>query len=792
MTTPADFYNKIKVLISNGQILDSIFALRKRFEQLHNTKGIDRLGRIQSVYSFLLKFMRNGTPDPERGKVLNDIKEDLLDLNEYLLRITSGKESPELFYTLARLTEYSGLNFSEALGRYLSADAGRRLADPDSTDYKKSISEQNMALKDLFSIVWTMAPGDTKDLESIINVATDSDISYSLRATLVGALIMNLLHNYDRAKFNALLSIESKSEARPIKARTLIGIALVLDRYADRIAADKRLAQRFELMTDNLSFYTSMREVIYSLTKARGAINYLNKMRTDFFPELTKMSPDFIKNFQDESGEINLDNLQEKLEENPEWQHLMKKSGLEKKLRRLTDMQSSGADMFLSMFEQISRNHMYNDIDMWFRPFAEWEADRMEVPEEMKPMLASLMANPGICDTDKFAMLSNLKRLPESARALLRTTFEAQNAEMAEEIKSMMLKTSSPEFNFEVYNYARDLFRFFNFFRAKSEFKNPFESPLNFTSWPFIGGMFSEKEILSAVGEFYYRQGFFEDAFGVYEMMFSSDCDAEWLNFCLQKMGCALEKMGKYDKAMGKFNDAFSIATDDKWLAKKIVAIAEKTSNWTDNVIQPLLLLYKDEPDNLRWLLPLGRYQLRGLLNKFGVTSNFIDRANYISPDNHQVIQLLALRELAKTDSSESTLDKTGEQPGDYGSQTIAKAYTLIRPLIDNAEMYLASLSLKKSLADADSESEKDEIDGIADENEKNRVISDLTVALVVCHHAGEISECINILRSLNILLKENFNLEYLISQIKEISDMQNCQSLTTDLPVMIDALRLA
>lgn len=770
MSNSSDFKRKTIAYIRSGRINKTIDALRKYFESLRDSQGIDLLNRVAATYSFLLRFLRDGNPDPQRSQLLNDIREDLYDLVERGERARLCKDSTDVYYTSARLAEFSSLNFSEALGRYISADSARMLAQPGSEEYKKSLTAMNMGLKDIFSVVWTMAPGKTGDIDSIVNVTTDSDISFSLRATLVGALIMSLLHVYDRAKFNALLTIESRAESEKIRARALVGIALILDRYPKRINSDPSLAMRFETMADDLSFYTRMREVIYSLAKARGGVNYLKTMQDDILPDISRMSPNFLKKVQDmkdSDGNIDL----EKIEDNPEWEKMMKDSGIEKKLRRLLSMQSSGADMMLSMFREMSKNFLFNDIDAWFRPFADWEAERLGGGDDLLPVIEAIGANPTICDSDKFAMLCNLQRLPANMRAMMKASLDEMGGQFSEEAKSIMLNTSTPEFDVECYNYARTLFRFFTYFRAHNEFENPFVRAQRFRDWPFIGNILAEKEIMSAVGEYYYRQGFYDDAINVFSNLIDYDHSDEWKAFCLQKVGCSLEGLKRPAEALAKFIEAFDYAPADEWLAKKIVRIAYNLGNFPDETKAPLLMLHARDKDNLRYLLPLARFEAKGwrVESTEGRPMKFIDRAAYIAPDNHEVVRLLAMRQLSK----------------DYNKESAGKALEILRPLVNNAEMYLASLSLSASIG---AENVSAEEEGV--ETSTPIMVADLEMALylnvLIEDHAAAISN----LSGISTLLAEDFS----ISRVETDLLGRFGPGLTTDrvadlLPLYSDAL---
>lgn len=773
----------ISYLISSGRLLAAITRLKEEFQQLRDYKGLDMLDKVASTYNYLLKFLKEGTPDPQRESVLNDLREKLFNLEERVVRLSKAKDSQELYYTLSRLTDYSSLNFSEALGRFVSSDSAHSLSAPGSKEYHESLTAMNIALKDIFTVVWTGIPGDNSDLDSIVNVAADSDISFSLRCVIIGALIMNLLHSYDKARFNALMNIESRSSSEKIRARAIIGMALIIEKYKQRIARDTELKVRFETLADDLTFYTRMREAIYSIVKARGGMNYLRKMQLEIIPDIHKLGPDFLEKLKDTSGEISM----EKIEENPEWEKMMEKSGMEKKLRRLTNMQASGADMMLSMFEQVSKNFFFNDIDAWFRPFEDWEAERLGVSSDLKQLLELFSLNPTLCDSDKFAMVSNLQRLPDSAKTLMRSAFEAQSKELTEEMKSMMLRTKTPEFDIECYNYARTLFRFFTFFRARKEFKNPFESAPSFRSWPFIGLMLGEKEILSAVAEYCFRQGFYEDAISMFEELKSDDPGEDWQAFCIQKIGCSLEHLGRKDEALKFFIQAFEINPTDEWIAKKIVKLSYSAGSFPVETRDALIFLYRKDKDNLLYLLPLARFEIDGwnYVSPEGKQSKFLDRAAYLAPDNYEVLILLALKELKKG-RDESNL---------------AEALGILQPIVDNAEMLLASRALTENVAtNPGSDSGSEKVDNatitiepeIENSGEIEKMISALRVSLYINFLLGNYSSNVTLLRDLRDLRKEKFSLMEITNFIKGyFGEDSPVKDFELALPLWIDALNL-
>lgn len=773
-----DLRTTIYEKVASGNLLDAISILRKEISSGRDPKSIDALERTESTYRYMLKYMREGHADPSRRRVANDVAEDILDIADRYMQTKEAENSPLLFHTQSRLVGFSGLHFPEALGRLLTADATLQLSDRNSSDYKEALSAKNMALKDIFSIVWTMPAGNERELKEIINVASDDDISFSLRGTIVGALILALMRSYDRARLKALLSIESRTGSERLRARVLTGIALTLDRHSGRIAKDENMRERFESLSDNLTFYTRMREVVYSLVKARGGIKFLDKMKNEIIPDIRKFGPGFLDRLKDESGEINI----ERLEDNPEWENMLKESGMEKKLRRLNNMQSSGADMMLSMFEQVSRNFLFNDIDTWFRPFEEWEAERLGMPQELAPVMEAFCLNPGICDSDKFAMISNLQRIPESARSLLRNTFEAQTSQLSEEMKEMMLHTSSPEFDMECYNFARTLFRFFSFFRLRKEFYNPFLHLPQFYRWPFIGGMLGEREIMTSVGEYCFTQGFYSDSASVFKSLAHeagesiTDEDDRWKTFCLQKAASSYERMGDVTTAIEEFERAFEMSPSDEWLARKIVGLT--LNNGRDlsiTGVNALRFLHESDKDNIDYLLPLIRHYIRSANESDRKEADrLMPRAVYIDPANAELLRMQDVRLLAGIDGKEAD------------SSRLDEALAMIAPLLYNATMYLASASLGGGIADSNAltSGEADEIRGMS---------TDLALGIYLEWLKGNVGAALGHLRNFLALQGDDVKPDAPVSLLSEYFGNalpeSALEALRSELPLMRDAL---
>lgn len=682
------FVKNALTLLNADRLSDAITYIRKRLIADRNTRALDNINSIDSTYTFLLKYLADGKPDPDRIRMYADIREKLYSIVRSIEVEQEMKDSPLLFYTHLRNNDFSKRNFSEAFGRFISASSEELFTD-DEVLIKKCYEEKDQALKDIFSIVWTLPIGYSEELKSISSVAAGRDTDPELAALIISALTLNLLTIYDREKFIILLDLLGKDLSNSLEARLLTGILLILSRYPKRVANDPQIISRFDIYVDSPAFMIKIKDVIYSLVKARGGINLMHRIESEILPDIMKMGPEMVEKLKNNNGEIDLDSL----EMNPEWEKIVN-GKMGKKLRKLSDLQSDGGDVMLSMFSKLVNNfYFFNDIDVWFRTFTSWEAKRLGASDGVISAWEALPKNAGMCDVDKYAMALNLARLPQAARDMMAQGMDAQAEQLKEELKSREILDQNSDFEMEVANYTRILFRFYNFFRLRSEFNNPFAAPINIEELPFIGNIIADEDTLSEIGEYYFRQGFYSDSISVFKSL-SEISPLERYLYC-QKIGFAYEKLKDYPNALKYYTDYSLENNHDIWLLKKIRLAAKEVGD-LKYLNYALTILNNQSPDDITYLKELiGLKLANSKYDRFLVgddmfeSDKLISRAYYLAPDDEDILLFRAKRGLAN---------------GDF-----EKVEESVSSGLSEISLYLAASSLSSDI-DASSESaEKEE-----------------------------------------------------------------------------------
>lgn len=649
------FISQALNLISRNYLLDCIVLMRQYAADNRNSSLTDSLNRIEQSYRFLLKYLSEGVKDPSRERMFNDLRYDLYALVRNIALDEDSKTTSTLYFSTLRTIRYSNVKFSDALGRYISAAASLELSplhdeeDKITEDAKKLLNEKDRAIKDIFSIVWTLPVGDRSQLEAVVNVASDSDISYQLRATIVSALTLAILQTFDARKIIALLDIDSKTSDLRIKARTVAGLVLALSHYGDRIRPDYELATRFGAWRDELANYPRLRDTVFALVKTRGSQKMSDKITREVMPNMIRPSQDLFKDLAKRDKPISLEELQE----NPEWEKAMHDSGLEKNLRKLHSLYDKGADMMLPMFNQLANHHFFKDIDAWFRPFELWEADRLGLDKKIADALYNSPSTMIMCDADKFALLLHLSRMGGPEKDMMSNAFNAGREEMEVEMNDMSLHMPEPEFTVEIANYSRTLFRFFNLFRGRKEFINPFEVAIPFSQLPWIGGMLEEDEVMRTIGETYFQQEYYQDAALIFEQIASKNPSESAMLY--QKIGYCHEKDKRPLKALDNYIRADTMkGSDDRWLLERIYLMA-KATNKTSTLVQTINRLISLDEDNTYYIAEWIR-----LMIDLDVYNNYpeytelfgkrLAKIAYLEPESTSVLTLQARAAALKGD----------------------------------------------------------------------------------------------------------------------------------------------
>lgn len=466
-----------------------------------------KLDTIRQTYKYMLHYMLEGLPDDSRKSMIADITEQLRTLADASVRAEESVDNPDYYYSVLRFNKLRQEHLAEIIKDYGHTASELSLAEAagnDTTDMRKRMETD---LQRLFDSVFSSF-GEDNEYKEVGRYLLSGYADRNVAAQTLSAFTLSLLKFYDKGKFNTLLDIYEGTEDPGISARALVGIVLAMIPNAKRIKADSKIMARLSLWNDSIETYRRLHEIIRIIVGTRDTERVTNKMRDEVIPELMKLRPEIMKSLRENGGELDA----AMLVDNPEWEEILDKSNLTKKMQELSDMQSDGADLMMVTFSNLKQFPFFNSAANWFLPFDSRHTE-LKLADDMRGFVNMLHeVGPMVCDSDLYSLALAANRISEAQRNMMTGQLSANFEQIKEEAKANAPKSSTPEFDNEALKVIRDLYRFFKLFRKREGLFDPFAKPLQFTELPVVGELMSDDEVLRLFGEFYFKRGYYADA----------------------------------------------------------------------------------------------------------------------------------------------------------------------------------------------------------------------------------------------------------------------------------------
>lgn len=633
-----NIYIDVENLIRSGRLREAFSALTRSSALLSDTKTRDLLKRLEETYRYLIHYLVEGYEDEGRERMLADIRSSLFFINETAKRNMIVADSPDIYSSTHRLEKVRKATLQTRMAEYRKNASMASLAR-EAGGNPQIQKDADDALSALFMYVWTMFGSSSSDYADLKAMVSGEDVLFAAKAQIISALLLGALAFYDRKSLECLIDIfESDPEPR-LAARALIGIVMIIAAHPERVADDRALANRLSLWGDSIIIYRQLREVVMGIIRAHDTERITHKMKNEVIPELMKLRPEILDRLRSSSEATDL----ESLEMNPEWEDILNKNGLGEKLKELTEIQMEGGDVMMMAFSNLKSFPFFNNISNWFLPYFPDHSELASDTSGSKTMFGEILDMEGVmCDSDKYSFALSLSRMPEAQSRMLAEKMGEQMAQFKEMMSSRKLKSSVPEFDTEVTRYVRDLYRFFKLFRKKDDFVDPFAHPLDFGSLPFISDILADIEILSLVGEFYFKRGYFKEALPILLRLEKENPEdiQVW-----EKIGYCYHSLEDYRSALAWYRKAELINPDSAWLVKSMATCFRVLGQFEDAAEYFGKALAKD-PENCTLLEATGFCQLKAD-DIEGALANYY-HSEYVNPGRISTWRGIAWSELLK------------------------------------------------------------------------------------------------------------------------------------------------
>ena len=601
--------SQVKSLLNEHRVKEAFFLMNELNGKAEQWKISDELRRMEETYRYMIHYMVEGIDDPYKDKLYLDMISRMSVITDEIERNLLCQFANNTLY-LNHLHKYIQqphdiknliLNYSvtnEKIG--LSSEV--RMID------NSILKDKEKLLSDIFIAIWLIQHLSDKDYQTISDSLNSDSSTYELKCQIISAILLGTLQYYDSRKIELLLNIYHSTNDKKIGIRALVCAILTMHHYREQAYKDPSLRNILESLTDKNDFLSDVKSIIFDFIRTRDTDQISKKMKEEVIPEIMKLQPEIMKRFKNSDSDTELELDINNMDENPEWAELLDKSGLGNKLKELSELQMEGGDVFMIAFSNLKNFPFFHKVSNWFLPFSTSHSELVALSEISNENLMSLICGDSImCDSDKYSFAISVAQMPHSQRSMMIRQMDAQFEQIKQHNQNSLEHSLTSDYKTEASKYIKDLYRFFKLFNRRSEFIDPFKSPINFIYLPVIGNGLSNDENLRLIGEFYFNRGYYNDACALFVIIEKSgNCD----DLILQKIGFCHQSEKAYNKALEYYKKAEILNPDNSWLIKKI-ALCHKNLMQYDQAATYYKKALEKDASNLNLVMNLGHCLLQ-------------------------------------------------------------------------------------------------------------------------------------------------------------------------------------
>ena len=445
-------------------------SLKEIAKDANDWDNIDKIDQIDSTYSTMLNYMANGATDPQRDTLYNSLLYNVYQVTDLIFDKIYDKSVSSIYYSKKRtLNSGSVISAFNQLKKNLE-----NISLITGSEYSTSdINRLHLAAEDgadsLFNIIWCKFPYKSLDVEEIKDVLNSDVMTEELSSLVVSAVTLGSLQWYDDKKLMLLLDL-CRSERSAIRQRAIVGLGLLSLKYESRILLNNDISFMITELCDWTDFSKNIRTIQAQLIRTRETEKISKTLNEEIFPVMMKKIVPLT------SDKLRLDETD--FDINPEWEQAMIDSGLDIKLKEITELQLEGSDVLMSAFSNLKWFGFFNIVSNWFLPFYSEHSvlNKLSDNQNLKDKTVDIISSARfLCNSDKYSFCLSIAQMPLEQIDMLSLQLDEKNAEM-QELKNSDIQASISNNDETISNlYIQDLYRFFKLFSLKNEFEDPFK-----------------------------------------------------------------------------------------------------------------------------------------------------------------------------------------------------------------------------------------------------------------------------------------------------------------------------
>ncbi len=639
---------KIERYVAEHRLRDAFAMARSLSEGMMNWELSQEIAGTEEGYRYMLEYAARGAEDPGRSRMVTELGSKLLGVVDRLERENLKRDESTLYFSTLRYEELQRNDSVAALlDRYVRLCGEGSLfnfvvSGVHSEKMHEALTEREALERRLFNRVWVTHPLSGEDCEALAGIITGDGVPGFFKELMVWAVTLGGLHYFDARRVELALDAYLTGDNR-LSVAGLTGLVLMMHRWRKR-QSGKRVADKLSAAMERDGWREDLRTVTMELVKTIDTDRITRKIRDEVVPEMLKLRPEIDRKL---NRTAEMPDPAE-LEENPEWQEMMEKSGLAEKLKEMSEIQEEGGDVMMGTFEHLKTFPFFSEPANWFLPFhTDYSAFSGGSSGEMQPVADLMAAAPFLCDSDKYSFMFSLQHVPSAQRELMLQQFKAQGDQLAQ-LRAAQLTVGNVDRKNLINKQVQNLYRFFRLFRRKGEFPNPFSSGVNLADVEAFEGEIMAMDLLDVVGQFYFSHGYYSQALDTFRRLERESQPGAEL---YQKMGYALQKSGDYDGAVDYYRKAEMLDSRSDWTLRRL-ARCLMVLRRPDEALERLRVLEERHPEHAPTALNIGRCLVE--LERYDEAVGEYYKAEYLDEKSGKALRPLAWCLLMERDLKQS------------------------------------------------------------------------------------------------------------------------------------------
>ena len=621
-------YTEIIIFLSQKRLKEGLAQLKVYAETFNNWTIISDVETLQINYGFMLKYAANGKEDTQRGELFNKILVRAYELADQLH--TEEKFGSGYGY-MADLFRYNKLkpapSFDELREELLSLNAqeDNQVTEGNKTEHQLFKPHfdftDKLFKKTLVSICWTST--EYNEACQLVNCGMST---FDLEVWISGITI-SLLNCFDIHKFHFLEKIHLDKSIPSLKTRTLVGIALAIYYYSDRIKMYEEMDNMLDIILRNEEAKHQIYLIQQLLLLTRETEKIDKKMLDEIYPHMLK-NP-YLKHTYRKIEDIELKELEE---DNPEWEQDLDK--MSEKILELGNLQREGADTYMGTFGMLKSYPFFRQLSHWFYPFTEDEPETKKILNEQNikkdSILNMMLHSAAFCNSDKYSFCLSLNEIPfQQLRGISESIGDKENI-LNEHLGAPLENNEEEKLKTLYRQYIHDLYRFCKMWTSRKEQHDIFTDSLQLWKTSKLHDLIIKGEPGIKMANYLLTKGYYEEAYEFYNQLLDQfPINTE----LIQKTGFALQRLKKYPEAIRVYNQGYILRPQDSWTLKHM-AHCYKKMHEEEKALQFFQLAEDINPDNLNISLQIG--QCLALLGRYDEAVKYFFKVEYLgkSPNN--------------------------------------------------------------------------------------------------------------------------------------------------------------